>query len=62
VLARAHSQSPDGAVVRGYLGRSEHFDHAVAQWAMRYADQVECDYDTVQAAVQRGRLPVEHCI
>jgi hypothetical protein len=62
VLARAHSQSPDGAVVRGYLGRSEQFDHALAQWAMRYADQAECDFDTLQAAVQQGRLPVEHGI
>ena len=60
VLARAHSQSPDGAVIRGYLGRSEQFDEALAQWAMRYADQTEHDFDTLQAAVQKGRLPVEH--
>lgn len=60
VLARAHSQSPGGAVIRGYLGRSDEFDLAVARWAARYADQVEEDFGNLQAAVQHGRLPVEY--
>ena len=58
--ARAHSQSPGGAVIRGYLGRSDQFDLAVAHWATRYADQAAQDFDTLQAAVQHGRLPVEY--
>jgi uncharacterized protein (DUF2252 family) len=61
LLARAHSQSPGGAVIRGYLGgASDKFDLAVARWAMRYADQTQQDFDNLQAAVQRGKLPVEY--
>ena len=60
VLARAHSQSPGGAVIRGYLGRSDQFDRAVARWAVRYADRSERDFDDLQAAVQHGTLPVEY--
>jgi hypothetical protein len=58
--ARAHSQSPGGAVIRGYLGRSDQFDLAVADWATRYAGQAEQDFDALQAAVQHSRLPVEY--
>ncbi len=60
VLARAHSQSPRAAVIRGYLGRSDEFDHAIARWAVRYADQAQQDFDTLQEAVQQGKLPVEY--
>jgi uncharacterized protein (DUF2252 family) len=60
VLARAHSQSPGGAVIRGYLGRSDEFERAVADWAVRYADRSERDFDDLQAAVERGKLPVEY--
>jgi uncharacterized protein (DUF2252 family) len=60
LLARAHSQSPGGAVIRGYLGGSDKFDLAVARWAMRYADQNQQDFDNLQAAVQQGKLPVEY--
>ena len=60
VLARAHSQSPRAAVIRGYLGRSDEFDHAIARWSVRYADQAQQDFDTLQEAVQQGKLPVEY--
>jgi uncharacterized protein (DUF2252 family) len=60
VLARAHSQSPGGAVIRGYLGRSDQFELAVAHWAVQYADQAEQDFNDLQSAVQHGRLPAEH--
>jgi uncharacterized protein (DUF2252 family) len=60
VLARAHAQSPGGAVIWGYLGRSDQFELAVARWAVRYADQAEQDFNDLQAAVQHGRLPAEY--
>jgi uncharacterized protein (DUF2252 family) len=60
LLARAHSQSPGGAVIRGYLGGTDKFALAVARWAMRYADQTQLDFDNLQAAVQQGKLPVEY--
>jgi len=60
VLARAHSQSPNAAVIDGYLGRSDQFELAAANWAVQYADQAEKDYNDLQSAVQHGRLPVEY--
>ena len=59
LLARAHSQSPGGSVVLGYLGRSERFDEAVARWAGAYADQSERDFAELDTAVRSGRLPAE---
>jgi uncharacterized protein (DUF2252 family) len=59
VLARAHAQSPDAAVVSGYLGRSERFDEAVTEWALGYAQRVERDHAALCRAVETGRLPCE---
>lgn len=56
LLARAHAQSPDGAVVRGYLDKGESFDTAVATWSRLYADQSEKDHATLVEAVRTGRL------
>ena len=60
VLSRAHSQSPGGSVIEGYLGRSDQFEVAVARWAVQYADQAERDFKDLQSAVQHGRLPAEY--
>ncbi len=60
LLARAHSQSPTGAVVAGYLGKSERFEESVAAWSMGYADQAERDFEALQEAVKKGRVPAEH--
>lgn len=59
VLARAHSQSPGGAVASGYLGQADRFDEAVATWATAYADQAERDYAALEQAVRAGRVPAE---
>jgi uncharacterized protein (DUF2252 family) len=59
LLARAHSQSPGGAVIVGYLGKSERFEQAVAAWSVAYANQVERDFTALSAAVRTGRLPAE---
>jgi uncharacterized protein (DUF2252 family) len=60
VLARAHSQSPDAAVIYGYLGRSDQFELAVAKWAVQYADQAEKDYNDLKSSVEHGRLRAEY--
>jgi uncharacterized protein (DUF2252 family) len=60
VLGRAHSQSPGGAVIEGYLGRSDQFEMAVAHWAVQYADQAERDFQDLESAVKHGRLPAEY--
>jgi uncharacterized protein (DUF2252 family) len=49
VLARAHARAGDPAVVSGYLGPSEEFDHAVTEFAMAYADRTEADFSALSA-------------
>lgn len=49
VLARAHARAGDPAVVSGYLGTSEEFDHAVAEFALAYADRSEADFSALAA-------------
>ena len=58
-LARAHAKSGDAAMIAGYLGSSDQFDAALAQYSRAYADQAERDYETFQAALRSGRLSTE---
>lgn len=55
-LARAHARSGDRVAIAGYLGESDRFDEAVADFAVAYADQNERDYRSFVAAVESGRL------
>jgi uncharacterized protein (DUF2252 family) len=55
-LARAHARTGRAAMISGYLGSSEGFDHAVADFAIAYADQNERDYRQLQAAVSDARI------
>jgi len=58
-LARAHAKSGDAATIAGYLGDRSIFDEAVAHYALAYADQVEKDYASFQAAIRSGRFPIK---
>ena len=42
-----------------YIGRNEHFEEAIARFAMSYADQTEADHELLLAAVESGRLVAE---
>jgi uncharacterized protein (DUF2252 family) len=55
-LARAHDKAGDAAMIGGYLGSIDHFDQAIGDYAVAYADQVERDYATFVKAVRSGRL------
>jgi hypothetical protein len=55
-LARAHARSGDPALIRGYVGRADTFDQAIATFAVTYADQVERDYERFTKAVREGRI------
>ncbi|NEW48565.1 DUF2252 domain-containing protein [Nocardia cyriacigeorgica] len=59
LLARAHSRSLDPRLTAGYLGDDERFEEAVADFAVRYADQTEADHAALVAAVRSGQLPAE---
>ncbi|MBV8885792.1 MAG: DUF2252 domain-containing protein [Chroococcidiopsidaceae cyanobacterium CP_BM_RX_35] len=58
-LARAHARTGEPAMISGYLGQSDTFDRAVADFATTYAHQVECDYQTLVTAVQLGRIKAQ---
>jgi uncharacterized protein (DUF2252 family) len=58
-LARAHARSGDRIAIAAYLGKSDRFDRAVAEFAVTYADQNERDYQAMQAAVKQGRITAE---
>ncbi len=55
-LARAHARSGDPAAISAYLGASDRFDRAMTDFAVRYADQNERDYDAFVQAIRSGRL------
>lgn len=44
ILANAHSQSPSGATILGYIEGGKGFDTAISQWANAYQAQVQSDY------------------
>ena len=50
-LARAHARSGDRIAIAAYLGGSDRFDRAIAEFAAAYADQNERDRQVVQQAV-----------
>ena len=54
-LARAHARSGDRIALAAYLGGSDKFDQAIADFAETYADQNELDYAALQTAVKDGR-------
>ncbi len=55
-LARAHARSGDRIAIAAYLGGSDAFDQAVADFATAYADQNERDYQELLTAVSAGRV------
>jgi uncharacterized protein (DUF2252 family) len=55
-LARAHARWGDRVAIASYLGKSDAFARAIAQFASSYADSNERDYEAFVRAVDAGRL------
>jgi uncharacterized protein (DUF2252 family) len=55
-LARAHARSGDPIAIASYLGKGDQFDRAIADFARRYADQNDRDYEEFVAAVHAGSI------
>lgn len=55
-LARAHARSGDADAIAAYLGSSDTFDRAIADFAEAYAAQNERDHAALVAAVKTGDL------
>jgi uncharacterized protein (DUF2252 family) len=57
-LARSHARTGDPVAISGYLGSSDVFDKAVTEFAERYADQNERDYQAFLADIKTQGLEV----
>ncbi|MET0477446.1 MAG: DUF2252 family protein, partial [Actinomycetota bacterium] len=55
-LARAHARSGDPIAIAAYLGDDDQFDRSITDFAERYADQNERDYQAFADAIRSGRL------
>jgi uncharacterized protein (DUF2252 family) len=58
-LARAHARSGDRAAIAAYLGGGRAFEKAIAEFAERYADQNQRDYEALLEAEKFGEIEVE---
>lgn len=57
-LAHAHARSGEPAKITGYLGQSDKFDEAIAEFSAAYADQSERDHQVLMQAAREGKLEV----
>jgi uncharacterized protein (DUF2252 family) len=55
-LARAHARSGDRIAIASYLGKTDVFDNAIAEFSAAYADQNERDHQALVEAVKSGRI------
>jgi uncharacterized protein (DUF2252 family) len=55
-LARAHARSGDPVAIAEYLGEDDQFDRSINDFAKRYADQNDRDYQAFADAIRSGRL------
>jgi uncharacterized protein (DUF2252 family) len=55
-LARAHARSGDPVAIGAYFGASDKFDRSITDFAERYADQNERDYQEFMDAIRSGKL------
>ena len=55
-LAHAHARTGDRFAISAYLGKSDKFDKAIADFADAYAYQNEADYQRFMEAYEAGKL------
>jgi len=55
-LARAHARTGDAVAIAAYLGTSDRFDGAIADFAETYADVNARDHAAYVAAIKAGRV------
>jgi hypothetical protein len=55
-LALSHARSGNAAVIRGYLGKNDTFDKAIAAFSIAYADQNEKDHAALKRAIRDGKV------
>ena len=55
-LARAHARTGDAVPIAGYLGGSDRFDRAIAEFAAAYAVVNDADHRALLDAIASGRI------
>ena len=58
-LARGHARSGQRLAIASYLGVSDRFEQAVADFAVSYADQAEKDHATLLKLIKQGKIVAE---
>ena len=53
------ARSGDPVLLSAYMGDSEAFEDAMADFAAAYADQAERDHEALVAAVRAGRIEIQ---
>ncbi|MFN0197216.1 MAG: DUF2252 domain-containing protein [Planctomycetaceae bacterium] len=60
LLARTHARTGDIAKIAGYIGKSDAFATALAEFAEAYGDQTERDHAALVEAIRTGRVEAVH--
>ena len=55
-LARAHARTGDPVAIAAYLGKSDAFDLSIVDFAQRYSEQNELDYQMFLAEIKSGSM------
>jgi uncharacterized protein (DUF2252 family) len=58
LLARAHAQSANASILRGYVGNSDTVVNAIVAWSYAYADKALDDFHQLKAAARAGDIEV----
>jgi len=56
VLAKGHARSGDPIELAGYCGTGSRLDDAIAEFADRYLEQTQRDYEALSKAIKDGKL------
>jgi len=58
LLAKGHARTGDLYAIAGYLGKSDKFDQAMANFGVAYADQTTKDFEEYTRAIRARKIPV----
>ena len=56
LLAKGHARTADPYTISGYLGNSDKFDKAIANFSIAYADQSTKDFEEFTQAIRVGKV------
>lgn len=57
-LARAHTQSANASMLRGYVGSNDTVINAIVEWSYAYAEKSRDDFHRLRAAAKAGDIDI----